>query len=497
MPAHCQVPRAGIPAWCAEVVAQRRFSRFRELLGTFVAIVDEPLEHRITFVSDVLGIRPMFIGQYRGQFVFGSDVWALQQAGVTAGECDYGAVSSWLAYGYNCTGASLFADLRRLPPGAAVVIQDGRVSDIPYVEFDTTGQARTGDRTSDDIHEIVSASMKALLAGQSRLTVPLSGGYDSRYLLALCLSAGAPIERIINVRFTGQEGEVAERVAAILNIPMETFPVDTSVWDLYDEVHHFVADGFPVSKFVTHCVARRYPDIPMINGFLGDSLIRGSNDRLNGQYDHERGGDLAGALQQKNLAISLNLFRPQMARRIQARSRVPMEDAVKKARGRVFGWADLHIRQRHYISNNFLQHLGLAEAILPFYSWPLMSYKMSHDYDGFNKDTYRRIFRNHFPALAEIPHASEMNHARQKIKLARCTRQWARHLFNPMRKKKWLDLLAKETCLPLVALGTSPLTSLSGRLSAIVEDAMLTCQRLYLLERRVKEANLDFDWSRI
>ena len=497
IPAHPQMPRSDIPAWCAELVAQRQYHRFRELLGTFVVLVDDPLEHQMTFVSDILGIRPMFIGQRDGQIVFGSDVWALQQAGATSGECDYPAVSSWLAYGYNCTGGSLFADLRRLPPGAAVVIKDGRARDIPYAAIDINPRLHTPDEAHDHIHEIVSSTTRALVADHPRFTVALSGGFDSRYLLALCLSVGAPLERIINVKFTEEEGEVAQRVAEILGVPVETLPVDTSVWDLYDEAHHFMADGFPISKFVTHCVAQRYPNIPMVNGFMGDSLVRGSNDKCEGKYEQDWSGDLADVLQKKHFAISLDLFRSSIAKQIQVGSRAPMEEAVRQGSGKVFGWADLYIRQRRYISNNFLQHLGLAEALLPFYSWGLMSYKMGHDDHGFSKDMYHRIFKNRFPALAAVPHASDLKHNGAAVKRARCTTQWARELLGPLCKKNWLDLLAKERCIPLVMMGASPLPPLNRRLAHIAEDTLLTVRRLYLLERRLKEAHVDFDWSQV
>jgi hypothetical protein len=40
-----------------------------------------------------------------------------------------------------------------------------------------------------------------------------------------------------------------------------------------------------------------------------------------------------------------------------------------------------------------------SDAILPFYSWRLMSYKMAHTPVAFNQQTYRQIFLHRFPAL--------------------------------------------------------------------------------------------------
>jgi hypothetical protein len=38
---------------------------------------------------------------------------------------------------------------------------------------------------------------------------------------------------------------------------------------------------------------------------------------------------------------------------------------------------------------------------------------------------------------------------------------------------------------------------LNRRVTSIVENAVLTMQRTYLLERRLRETAVDFDWNRI
>jgi len=112
IPAHPEIATKDIPEWCASVVVDKCYDRFKELIGTFVIIIDEPDKHRITFVTDILGIRPMFISKNSGRFVFGSNVWSMHEAGLSNGKIDYDAVSAWIAYGFNCTDGTLFSDLR-------------------------------------------------------------------------------------------------------------------------------------------------------------------------------------------------------------------------------------------------------------------------------------------------------------------------------------------------------------------------------------------------
>src|SRR5437667_1989559 len=61
LPAHPSTQAPDLAAWCADVIAQKCYERFRELLGSFVLVVDEPLHCRTTFVSDILGVRPLFL----------------------------------------------------------------------------------------------------------------------------------------------------------------------------------------------------------------------------------------------------------------------------------------------------------------------------------------------------------------------------------------------------------------------------------------------------
>ena len=492
IPAHPEIATKDIPEWCANVVAEKRYDSFKELIGTFVIVIDEPAQRCITFVTDILGVRPMFIGRHNGRIVFGSNVWPIYKAGLSNGVIDYDAVGAWIAYGFNCTDGTLFSDLRRLPPGSAVILQDDQYTEIQYAKFESKSQAPKIEQVSEEVHHIVSSTIKPLLANHHRIFYPLSGGYDSRYLLALSLSLGKSSIECATVSFADEEGHIAHQVAGILGIPLKIYNINGSIWNLYDKVHHFMADGFPISKFVLYRIAQEYPGIPMVNGFMGDALIRGDSDRYMGKYETEWEEDLVDVLQRKHTKISFRLFRKEIARKIQMRSRPPMERAVQEGSkiGKVFGWQDFYYTHRFYISNNFLQHIGLTEALIPFYSWELLAYKMRHDYRLFSRDIYHRIFRNHFPKLAGIPSAFDLYPEKHKSSsVALCTKQWARELFPIISNKKWLSLLQKKLCIPLDIAGITGLRR--------SEFAIFIFKRLYLLEKRARDAGLDFDWDSI
>jgi hypothetical protein len=373
-----------------------------------------------------------------------------------------------------------------------VVIKDGEWKEIPYARFEAEGPLPPTDRVAEELHGIVSSTLKVLLGNAPQVTLALSGGYDSRYLLALALSLSKTAIKCTTVSISKEEEYIANQVANSLGVPLETVPVQNSEWDLYDEAYHLTADGFPISKFVTYCLAQRQANVPMLNGYMGDSLMRGSKDRFMGKYEEEWTGDLVEILQRKHVFASSIILRPEIAQKIRMRSRTPMEEAVRKGTeiGKIFGWADFYFRQRLYISNNFLQHLDLTEALLPFYSWALLSYKMHHNCRMFSPVVYERIFMNYFPVLSRIPPADTLpRKASQHSKVAKCTKQWARNLLPIMCSKKRLTLLDKHWCLPRTFAGMAGFRRYEGTIKNF--------QRLYLLEEQTRTAGLDFDWEQI
>ena len=491
-PSHLEIAQAKIPDWCAKVVAEEQYGKFKDLVGSFVIIVDEPNKPCLTFVSDILGVRPMFLGKENGRVIFGSKVWPMYRAGLISGRINYDAVSAWINYGFNCTNGSLFADLQRMPPGSVVVIKNAEWNEISYARFEEKGPLLPIDQVVEELHEIVASTLKVLLADVPQATFALSGGYDSRYLLALALSLSKTAIQCRTVSISKEEEGIASQVANAIGVPLETVPIHNSEWDLYDEAFHLTADGFPITKFLTYCLANRHSKVPMLNGYMGDSLMRGSKDMFQGKYEEEWTGDFVEILQRKHSFISFIGMRRDIAQKIQMRSRLPMEQAVREGSeiGKIFGWADFYFRQRLYISNNFLQHLDFAEALLPFYSWKLLSYKMHHNSRLFSPEVYEQIFTKYFPVLSRIPRADTLPRKKSPhSNVANCTKQWARNLLPVMCSRKRLALLDRNWCAPRTLAGLAGFRRYEGTIRNF--------QRLYLLEETVRAAGLNFDWEHI
>jgi hypothetical protein len=515
--AHPDIQASEIPAWVAQLIADRRYEPLKDLLGYFVIFVDEPQERRLSVISDILGVRPLFYRRERDRVIFGSDAWSLYHAGLTSGEIDLDAVSSWILQGCNYTDKALFADLRRLEAGSVTTFEENRQQTFPYARFRVADRKLSSQEAAEGIHAIMKPVCKALYSRHKKMNMALSGGFDSRYCLAMALESNADIAKITTVSFTKEEGQIAAEVASALGLELETVPVEGSTWDIYDDaVYHFTPDGFPITKFVTHCLAERYPGLPMVNGYLGGPLLR--SYEFKGFNEPNGKVDWARLLLEQNFFVACptrleRWFGAELARHVFDRARNAMALAIEKGAytDRLLSWADLYFAQRYYYANNFLQHLHLTEAVLPLYSHGLIAFKLEHHPDVLSRETCVNIFRTYFPKVAAFPHAHDLEVEAAERRnstvlgrltyfptVARCTSQWARRLLPAMMDSDYMSGLQKKLTIPCTLASSSYfLQRLSHRLAESAEAAVFNFERFYLLEKRCRDASLNLDWQSI
>ena len=372
-------------------------------------------------------------------------------------------------------------------PGTIVSFQNKTATDIPYAEFGEEQLATSTKDVSQDIHDIVSTTLKILLSDHPQTWLSLSGGFDSRYLLALSTIHSKTPPLCATVDCSEDRVSTASLIADTLNVPLRVFTAPKSTWDLFKEVFHYTADGFPISKHVLYRLAMESSGVPIVNGYLGDFLIRGARDTCLGRYEQDCNNNLSEVLQKHHKGANFRIFRSSIAKRILDRSRVPMDLAVEKwsKSGQSFIRADLYYRQRFYISNNFLQHLPLTEALLPFYSWELIDYKLCRDFSLFNNELYAHIFWNFFPRIANIPKSKNEAHS----SISEHTKKWSREFIPLISGRHRPSVVSGFRKLPWVIAGIVGASK--------VESTILLLKRLSMLEDRILSSGIDFDWYRI
>ncbi|MCX8024123.1 MAG: asparagine synthase-related protein, partial [Thermanaerothrix sp.] len=157
------------------------------LNGGVCAAVWEGDLQRLSLVTDFLGLRPLFYLHQPGRLAFASEIKALLTLGWIQPSINEEALAEWLAFEVLDGDRTLFKDIKRLPPGAILRYQDGRVRVYPYAHLGYCEGFSDWSETQwvGAFIETLRQSLQRRLADPQGYILPLSGGLDSRLLLAL------------------------------------------------------------------------------------------------------------------------------------------------------------------------------------------------------------------------------------------------------------------------------------------------------------------------
>ncbi|MFH0902401.1 MAG: asparagine synthase (glutamine-hydrolyzing), partial [Pseudomonadota bacterium] len=190
----------------------------RLLRGMFAYAAWEPVPGRLTLVRDRLGIKPLYYAHLdSGDLLFASDLRALLVEPQVDRQLDSLALSAYLALRYVPGPATMLRGVRKLPPGAVLVWQNGRVTierfwRVPLGEHAEDAPARpptfveAAGRLCSLLEEVV--AMRRM--GEVPLGAFLSGGLDSTLVAAilahLARVAGARPPCTFSVGYSSEEG---------------------------------------------------------------------------------------------------------------------------------------------------------------------------------------------------------------------------------------------------------------------------------------------------
>jgi asparagine synthase (glutamine-hydrolysing) len=259
------------------------------------ALWDRP-RRRLLIGRDRLGIKPLYYRQDRRGLVFASEAKAILAASDDPVELDRGALQEYLALGYVPDPRSIFAGIRKLPPGSLLVCEAGQVRIRPFWRPEPALDDR---RTEREWIEQWQVTMERAVISQMVSDVPLgaflSGGIDSSAVVGLMArNSPAPI-RTYSIGFeTEGAGELynelpwARRVAEQYGTDHHEIVVKPDVASLLPRLlWHLdepIADAAFITTFLVAEFARR--DVTVIlSGVGGDELFGGYRRYLGPAYD--------------------------------------------------------------------------------------------------------------------------------------------------------------------------------------------------------------------
>jgi hypothetical protein len=493
---HPEIAAGNLLPWIVQNVAAGQESELTHLVGLYVVLLDDRRNRRVKMISDHMGLRPWFVGQNKGRLVCGSDVWAIQEAGFDMGGINYDAVASWMRYNYDCTGQSLFAGFNQLGNTAIGTWENGAYAEKQYASFHGAANKPATSEIIERIHHDMSRTFDAITKDLDQVSVALSGGYDSRYLAALATKRKHLKVEAFTVRDREAEGIAATMVAEGLGLDLQVLKTDGTIWNMYDEPFHFTPGGFPITKQLSHFAAAQRPGVPSLNGFIGDPIVRGTIDRAEQKLEREHNEDLAVVFQRihrvRHTDSRFDLLDHKIVKRADERTLNIWRRQMARwdHTGHPFVATNLFVRQRHYMANNFLQHMDVAEAIVPFTAFDVLQYKFQNDPTAYTFGTYEALFRAFYPEIADVPHNSKMGQKNDLKPIpSRCEKQWSTNVLRGLTRGDCLSLVSRKKAIPRL------IGALMGRRDVEVVSRFL--YRLFMLDQRLGRAEIALDWNQI
>src|SRR5581483_10871328 len=263
------------------------------LRGMFAVALWDGRANRGLLVRDRLGIKPLYYAERDGLVLFASELKGLLASGLIEPELDPVSLQLYLTFGMIPAPRSILRDVKKLPPGHRLVVENGRVHVAPYWEYPTVaGPARGADvrDEAERLREALRESVRLRLMSDVPLGAMLSGGLDSSLIVALMAEQMSDPVKTFAVGFAGSAAseladarEVAARLGADhheLELQEDTATIEDLVWHMDEPLADLSALGF-----LALCGLARQHVTVALSGQGADELFAG--------YRHHRHAPIA------------------------------------------------------------------------------------------------------------------------------------------------------------------------------------------------------------
>lgn len=267
----------------------------KRCVGMFAFAVWDRQRRTLSLARDRLGEKPLYYGWAGDALVFGSEIKALRAFAGWEPGIDQGALALYMRYSYVPEPYSIYAGIRKLPPGGWLEVSLGQAErrELPapsrywsLAEVVAQGVAHPFAGTEEEAADALEAGLKRAVQGQMVADVPvgafLSSGIDSATVVSLMQTQSSQPVRTFTIGFHEagfDEAAGARAIAERLGTrhtelyvtsreAMELLPALPAV---YDEPF---ADSSQIPTYLVSRLARREVTVSL-SGDGGDELFGG------------------------------------------------------------------------------------------------------------------------------------------------------------------------------------------------------------------------------
>ena len=184
---HCGDYAFGSGSHCETILAlwsRHGHRALRDLRGMYAAALYDPASGDGLLLRDPFGIKPLYIAETADGLFFASEIAALRAIGLAAGGSDPLHAACIIDRQFAPDDLPAFPSIRRVAPGAILVVRDGRIADSLHDTPLEPEIAMDSAPTIEGFATLLHNSVEAHLMADVPLGLFFSGGVDSSAILA-------------------------------------------------------------------------------------------------------------------------------------------------------------------------------------------------------------------------------------------------------------------------------------------------------------------------
>jgi asparagine synthase (glutamine-hydrolysing) len=253
---------------------------FKDLQGSFNTVLWDAKHRKLHLISDRLGMKPLYYVKLPGKFLFASEIKSLLVDTEVSRNIDVRGLAQFFTFGQLLGEDTLLEGVRLLAPASWLTYEAeaDKISVERYWQLESHA-GTNGLSTSQLLDRVDEAFKKAVdrrVQGSEQLGISLSGGLDSRTILA-CVDPSREMTSVCLGMEGSMDHDCAAEMARLTNRPHHKYVLNTQFLAHFeDHLRHMVhlTDG----HYLCQCIVM--PTLPLYRELGIEVLLRGHAGEL-------------------------------------------------------------------------------------------------------------------------------------------------------------------------------------------------------------------------
>lgn len=260
-----------------------------KLNGMFALALWDRERRLLALARDIIGEKPLYYGRIGSDFVFGSELKAMQTHPGFSGQVDNSALHLFLRHNYVPAPYSIWQGVAKLPSGHYLEIEPGGEPKLHcYWSLDSLARGSVDKRhqnfadASNDLEAILADAVRLRMVADVPLGAFLSGGVDSSLIVALMQAQSSQRVKTFTIGYNEKEYDEAPYGRAVAHhLGTEHHELYISAKDGLDAIPKLPAtwdepfsDSSQIPTLLVSALTRQHVTVSL-SGDAGDELFGG------------------------------------------------------------------------------------------------------------------------------------------------------------------------------------------------------------------------------